>query len=137
VPPYFILSNDTLAELAARRPTTREQLLTVKGIGPAKGERYGHALLEIIAAVGVKGEEGRGKGDESGIRSPKTEDRGPRTKDPNRESQIPNQQISRPSSYWTQRLLAAGFTVDECAAIRGLTREIVLEHARRAERDAD
>ena len=35
-----------------------------------------------------------------------------------------------PSHYWTQRLLSAGFTVDECAAIRGSPREVVLEHAR-------
>lgn len=41
-----------------------------------------------------------------------------------------------PSHYWTQRLLSAGFTVDECAAIRGLSREIVLEHARLAERES-
>jgi len=34
-----------------------------------------------------------------------------------------------PSSYWTRRLLAAGFTVDECMAIRGLSREIVMQHA--------
>jgi ATP-dependent DNA helicase RecQ len=40
------------------------------------------------------------------------------------------------SSHWTRRLLAAGFTVDECMAIRGLTREVVLEHARQAEQDS-
>ena len=37
------------------------------------------------------------------------------------------------SSYWTRRLLSAGFTVDECMAIRGLPREVVLEHARQTE----
>jgi hypothetical protein len=37
------------------------------------------------------------------------------------------------SSYWTRRLLSAGFTVDECMAIRGLPRETVLEHARQIE----
>jgi ATP-dependent DNA helicase RecQ len=40
-----------------------------------------------------------------------------------------------PSHYWTWRLLSAGFTVDECGAIRGLSREIVLEHAERAKHD--
>jgi ATP-dependent DNA helicase RecQ len=40
-----------------------------------------------------------------------------------------------PSSHWTRRLLAAGFTVDECMAIRGLTREVILEHAREAEEE--
>ena len=48
-------------------------------------------------------------------------------------SKSPNPQISPPSSYWTHRLLAAGFTIDECAAIRGLPREVVVEHAQQAE----
>ena len=43
---------------------------------------------------------------------------------------LPRSVSSQPSHYWTQRLLAAGFTLDECAAIRGLSREVVLEHAR-------
>ena len=37
---------------------------------------------------------------------------------------------AQPSSYWTRRLLAAGFSIDECMAIRGLSRETVLEHSR-------
>jgi hypothetical protein len=37
-----------------------------------------------------------------------------------------------PSHYWTWRLLAAGFTPDECASIRGFSPEVVLDHALRA-----
>jgi ATP-dependent DNA helicase RecQ len=37
-----------------------------------------------------------------------------------------------PTHYWTWRLLARGFTVDECMAIRGLDREVVLDHALRS-----
>jgi ATP-dependent DNA helicase RecQ len=53
-------------------------------------------------------------------------------------SQSPNLPLSSPppSHYWTRRLLSAGFSVDECMAIRGLSREAVLEHARLAEREA-
>jgi ATP-dependent DNA helicase RecQ len=39
---------------------------------------------------------------------------------------------SRPPHYWTWRLLSAGFTLDECAATRGLTADAVLDHALRA-----
>jgi ATP-dependent DNA helicase RecQ len=39
---------------------------------------------------------------------------------------------SRPSYYWTWRLLAAGFSAKECAAIRGLSVEVVLDHLLRA-----
>jgi len=38
----------------------------------------------------------------------------------------------RPSHYWTWRLLAGGFTPDECATIRGLSPDVVLDHALRA-----
>jgi hypothetical protein len=38
-----------------------------------------------------------------------------------------------PAHYWTRRLLAAGFSVDECAAIRRLPRDVILDHARRAD----
>jgi hypothetical protein len=37
-----------------------------------------------------------------------------------------------PSHYWTWRLLSAGFTADECGSIRGLKREVLLDHAARA-----
>jgi ATP-dependent DNA helicase RecQ len=40
--------------------------------------------------------------------------------------------ITQPNHYWTWRLLTAGFTVDECMAIRGCDREVVLDHALRA-----
>jgi len=36
------------------------------------------------------------------------------------------------SHYWTWRVLASGFSVAECMAIRGLEREVVLDHALRA-----
>jgi ATP-dependent DNA helicase RecQ len=41
------------------------------------------------------------------------------------------------SSHWTRRLISAGFTVDECMAIRGLTREAVLEHSRQTEQNSE
>ena len=44
---------------------------------------------------------------------------------------------AHPSHYWTQRLMAAGFSLEECAAIRGLTREVVFEHAKLAAEETD
>jgi len=38
-----------------------------------------------------------------------------------------------PVHYWTQQLLRAGFSVEECMSIRGLPRETVLAHARMTE----
>ncbi|NQU20829.1 MAG: ATP-dependent DNA helicase RecQ, partial [Candidatus Nealsonbacteria bacterium] len=48
-PLYQILSNATLTELARCRPDSPEALLEVKGIGPAKLERYGDQLLALLA----------------------------------------------------------------------------------------
>ena len=36
--------------------------------------------------------------------------------------------VSRPSYYWTWRLLSQGFLAEECLAIRGITRETLLDH---------
>lgn len=41
-------------------------------------------------------------------------------------------QVEQPQHYWTWRLLSQGFKVDECMQIRGLAREVVLDHALRA-----
>jgi len=48
VPAYIVFNNRTLAAIAAQHPTSHDELLEVSGIGPAKAERYGDALLEMI-----------------------------------------------------------------------------------------
>ena len=51
VPAYVILHDRTLQELAARKPQTMDELLNVGGIGQAKAERYGAALLELMSTI--------------------------------------------------------------------------------------
>ncbi len=48
VPAYVILHDRTLLELATRRPCSTAELLDVPGIGQAKAERYGEALLTVL-----------------------------------------------------------------------------------------
>jgi ATP-dependent DNA helicase RecQ len=48
MPPYVIFHDSTLLALAAQRPTSREALAKVKGVGPAKLEAYAEALLAVI-----------------------------------------------------------------------------------------
>jgi len=48
VPAYIVFNNRTLAAIAAQHPTTHDELLEVSGIGPAKVERYGDELLDLI-----------------------------------------------------------------------------------------
>ncbi len=47
---FMVLSNRELADIAILRPRSPEDLSTVRGIGPAKLERYGESLLALVAA---------------------------------------------------------------------------------------
>ena len=49
VPAYVILHDRTLTELAIQRPQSPNALLQIPGIGLAKAERYGEALLALLA----------------------------------------------------------------------------------------
>lgn len=48
VPPYVVFSDATLVDMAARTPTTRNDMLDVSGVGRTKMERYGEAFLQLI-----------------------------------------------------------------------------------------
>jgi ATP-dependent DNA helicase RecQ len=49
VPAFVVLHDTTLNELAMRRPESSAELAAVKGLGPAKLERYGSELLAVLA----------------------------------------------------------------------------------------
>lgn len=48
VPPFVVFSDATLADMAARTPTTVNDFLDVSGVGKTKLERYGEAFLQLI-----------------------------------------------------------------------------------------
>jgi len=48
VPPYVVFHDRTLVEVAARQPPDLDALAQVSGIGTAKLERYGEAVLALI-----------------------------------------------------------------------------------------
>ena len=48
-PPYIILNAAELAAVAEVRPRTRADLLAIKGIGPGKADRFGEAILGLVA----------------------------------------------------------------------------------------
>jgi ATP-dependent DNA helicase RecQ len=50
VPPYVVAPDRTLHDLARQRPRTREDLLRVDGIGPARAERFGDGWLAVVSA---------------------------------------------------------------------------------------
>lgn len=46
--PMDILFKSTIQNIAEAQPTTKEELLKVKGIGPKKLEKYGDRIIETI-----------------------------------------------------------------------------------------
>ncbi len=54
VPAYVVFHDSTLLEIAGRRPRGLDELSGVPGVGPAKLERYGRALLAALAECGQR-----------------------------------------------------------------------------------
>lgn len=48
VPPYVVFSDASLADMAAKKPTTHDAFLAIHGVGQNKLERYGTAFLSAI-----------------------------------------------------------------------------------------
>jgi ATP-dependent DNA helicase RecQ len=51
VPPYVILHDKTLLAIVTARPQSTDGLLDVPGMGPAKVEKYGTAILALVASI--------------------------------------------------------------------------------------
>ncbi len=56
MPPYIILHNTALDEIAARQPQTLEELKAVKGIGESKVESYGAEILALVQSLAEQSE---------------------------------------------------------------------------------
>jgi ATP-dependent DNA helicase RecQ len=51
VPPYVVFHDATLRAIADAMPATRGELAAIRGLGPAKLERYGDEVLAVIEQV--------------------------------------------------------------------------------------
>ncbi len=51
VPAYVVFPDATLAAIAQSRPENRSELSGISGVGAAKLERYGEAVLEVVAGA--------------------------------------------------------------------------------------
>jgi ATP-dependent DNA helicase RecQ len=52
VPPYVVFHDSALMQMAAEKPQSSAELLTISGVGQAKLDRYGDAFLKVIHAAG-------------------------------------------------------------------------------------
>jgi ATP-dependent DNA helicase RecQ len=48
IPSYIIFSDNTLKDMCAKQPTTRDEFIKVKGVGEIKMEKYGEAFMKAI-----------------------------------------------------------------------------------------
>lgn len=46
---YMVFSDATLLEMAHEKPTTKQEMLAISGVGEVKWERYGKQFLEIVS----------------------------------------------------------------------------------------
>jgi ATP-dependent DNA helicase RecQ len=49
IPPYVVASDRCLRDVATLRPTTMDELMLANGIGPARAERFGSDILEVVS----------------------------------------------------------------------------------------
>ena len=49
LPPYVILSEDSLKEMTIQYPVTLEDMLNITGVGEGKARRYGKPFIDLIA----------------------------------------------------------------------------------------
>jgi superfamily II DNA helicase RecQ len=47
IQPYLVFDNKTLTNIAFYKPTTEQELIKIKGIGPEKAGKYGETIMEI------------------------------------------------------------------------------------------
>jgi len=125
-PAYCIFTNQTMEALVRERPTTPAALGEIKGLGRARIERYGDALLQAVAGVEPPAP---AVAEPKPVTSRPSEPAAPPA--PEAEPEAPAApaaagQVS--TEEWTWRLLDRGFSLEDAAAIRGLDPSVVIRH---------
>jgi ATP-dependent DNA helicase RecQ len=55
VPPYIIFSDKTLGEISKKLPITKDEFLTISGVGEMKLQKYGEQFLELSNSLKLSG----------------------------------------------------------------------------------
>ncbi|MFA1821782.1 DNA helicase RecQ [Virgibacillus oceani] len=119
VPPYVLFSDMTLKELSRYFPVTKEDMLTIKGIGERKYEQYGEAFLAVI-------QEWRGKNPDVNEKVRIEETPKPRANRPDDD---------RPSHLISYQMFQSGKSINNIASIREMRIQTVEDHLFKAYKD--
>ena len=49
IPPYLIFADSVLRDIAAVQPRALDTMAMIKGVGASKLDRYGQAVLQVVA----------------------------------------------------------------------------------------
>ena len=123
VPAFVVFNDATLRRIAAARPTNREAMLRVSGVGPAKLDQYADPFLAAIRSYA----ESHGKADQTDAllgRDPlRTSENGGERGRPERR---------RGGTYdTTQALLAQNLSISQMAEQRNLSEGTIISHLER------
>jgi len=124
IPPYIIFGDKALQEMAAAKPITRDNFLTVSGVGERKADKYGTEFLGAIKAYGKE----KGIADEDMFKQVlkvSSKSKAPKAK---KSTKIPTRQI-------TLEFYNKGLSLVEIARERGLKKNTLLEHLLHYHRD--
>ncbi|SFE49449.1 ATP-dependent DNA helicase, RecQ-like [Lentibacillus persicus] len=113
VPPYVLFSDATLKELSRYLPETKEDMLSIKGIGEKKYEQYGEEFLEEVRQWLANNPKADKPVKISGGEGPVKKE---------------NEADDRPSHLKSYSMFQAGKTINDIAGIRELTYQTVEGH---------
>lgn len=135
IPAFYILSNKVLDNIAAYLPHTQEELLEVPGIGPAKAEGYGAAILKIVQenSDGASAVRSRKANEQETAALDKfrqsTPEAAPTIPQTKQESKAANADAPKiPSQPISFDMFRSGKTVEEIAAERGMSPSTIETH---------
>lgn len=124
IPPYFILSNQTLTNIADFIPETPQELLSVRGIGEKKLEAYGQEVLGVIIRNKTPDNQRFVTEEQKSVIDPETGELitiESKEKKESKHGRIPTHHIS----FY---MLMSGMTISEIAEERGIQEHSVEEH---------
>ena len=114
VPPYVLFSDATLRDLCRYFPTTKEDMLQIKGIGEKKYEQYGELFMQKIHDW---------KKDHPEVK-PKIQI----TRSPTIKQVKQKKTLEGPSHIESYKMFQAGKTIKDIATIRGMVEQTIEKH---------
>ncbi|WP_164667516.1 DNA helicase RecQ [Virgibacillus doumboii] len=120
VPPYVLFSDATLKELSRYFPVTKEDMLTIKGVGERKFEQYGEAFLEVIKEWRAENPDVR---------------QAVRIADSSPAPRKKKQEDERPSHVISYTMFQSGKSIKDIAVIRDFSKRTIEGHIFKAFKD--